>query len=155
MQGGSENDTIAHGSISFSLVILVGIASFSACTRQPSYSPPPVTGSAVVVDISTLRPDVPKFYTYRHEGKNISFFVLRLDQKVLSFLDACASCYPHKQGYRPEEASVICRYCNMKFSLYKLERGLGGCYPIKLEGRIENGKYLIPVPALEKAADRF
>jgi uncharacterized membrane protein len=43
----------------------------------------------------------------------------------------------------------------MKFSLYKLRQGLGGCYPIKIEGRIEDGNYLIPAATLEKAADKF
>jgi len=43
----------------------------------------------------------------------------------------------------------------MKFSLNKLEKGLGGCYPIKIEGRIENGKYLIPLASLEAEAGKF
>ena len=65
------------------------------------------------------------------------------------------TCYPHKKGYRCEDGAVTCRYCNMNFSLYKLEKGLGGCYPIKIEGRIEDGNYLIPVATLEKTADKF
>jgi energy-coupling factor transporter ATP-binding protein EcfA2 len=89
------------------------------------------------------------------QGKSISYFVLKIDNKVSSFLDACASCYTHKQGYRYENGSVTCRYCNMKFPISKLEKGLGGCYPIKIEGRLDKGNYFIPVETLEKMADKF
>ena len=43
----------------------------------------------------------------------------------------------------------------MKFSVYKLEKGLGSCFPIKIEGRMENGKYLIPIAVLEAEAGKF
>jgi uncharacterized membrane protein len=138
-------------------LVLTVLTIFSACTHQPVYPSPSVAGKDVTISIASLKQDIPQFYTYRSQGKNISFFVLRLDNKVLAFLDACASCYPHKQGYRYEENSnsVTCRYCNMNFSLYKLEKGLGGCYPIKIEGRMDEGKYIIPVAKLESAASRF
>src|SRR5574341_2566014 len=38
----------------------------------------------------------------------------------------------------------------MKFSVYKLEKGIGGCYPIRIKGGIESGKSLIPAATLEK-----
>ena len=128
-----------------------------ACSRQPVHSPPAVQGQDVVVDASRLANDVPRFFTYRHDGRNISFFVIKMeDRKVASFLDACASCFTHKRGYKyDEDAIVTCRYCDMKFSIYKLEKGLGGCYPIKLEGRLENGTYFIPLKALQAAAGKF
>jgi uncharacterized membrane protein len=78
-----------------------------------------------------------------------------MDDKTLSFLDACASCYPHKQGFRCEDNAVICRNCNVRFPIGKLEKGMGSCYPIKIEGRMEKGKYLISADTLAKAADKF
>src|SRR5512143_434631 len=131
--------------LSFSLSVL------AACSRQPSYPPPPRQGAYIVIDIAGLQSEAPKFYTYEYEGKRINFFVCRVQDKVLSFLDACASCYTQKRGYRSEEGKVTCRECNMKFSLYQLEKGLGGCYPIKIEGKTEDGKYIIPVATLEDA----
>ena len=128
---------------------------FTACSRQPVYPPPAVSGRDVVVDISALKHEVPQFFTYRCQGKNVSFFVIQLNDKVASFLDACASCYPHKQGYRCEDGSVVCRACGLKFSVYKLEKGIGGCYPIRIEGRMEKGNYLIPLAALEAEAGKF
>ncbi len=127
----------------------------AGCTRQPVYPPPPLIGTNVVVDIAALRPEVPQFFTYRYQGKNISFFVLKLNERVLSFLDACASCYPHKKGYRYADGSVVCGACGMKFPVSKLEKGLGGCYPIRIEGREENGNYLIPLVAIEAEAGKF
>lgn len=128
---------------------------FSACTHQPVYPAAPVTGKDLTISTDSLKPEIPQFYTHQFEGKNISFFVVKIDHKVLAFLDACASCYPHKQGYRYENNAVTCRYCNMNFSLYKLEKGLGGCYPIKIEGRVDEGNYLIPLAQLESAKSRF
>jgi uncharacterized membrane protein len=136
-------------SLSFVLVLL------ASCSRQPSFPPPRQIGPDVIIEVNELQPEYPKFYTYRYQDKSINFFVLKIQDRVLAFLDACMTCYPHKKGYRCEDGAVTCRYCNMKFSLYKLQKGLGGCYPIKIEGRIEDGNYLIPVATLEKAADKF
>lgn len=127
----------------------------AACARQPVYPPPALSDGNAVINESGLAPDVSKFFTYPIQGKHVSFFVIKMDEKVISFLDACASCYPHKRGYRSDDGAVTCRYCNMTFSIYKLEKGLGGCYPIRIAGRMEKGKYLIPLAVLQKAARQF
>jgi len=141
----------AIGAVAAVLVLLA----MAACSRQPAYPAPAVSDKDVLIDIAGLKPETPQFFTYRHLGKNINFFVIKIDEKVISFLDACASCYPHKQGYRCEDGAVTCRFCNMRFSIYKLEKGLGGCYPIKIEGRMENGKYLIPLKIIEAESGKF
>ncbi len=136
--------------------LFVALISFSACAKQPVYPTPAVEGRETVVQTAALKSDIPQFFTYHHHGKNVSFFVIKLDHKIVSFLDACASCYPHKQGYRyDKEGIVTCRYCNMQFSIYKLEKGIGGCYPIRIEGRAEKDSYRIPLSVLENAIDRF
>jgi uncharacterized membrane protein len=129
----------------------------SACSRQPVHTPPTVQGQNIAVAVSQLTPDVPRFFTYQHEGRHISFFVINIDRRVISFLDACASCYSHKRGYRYDanEAVVTCRYCDMRFSIYKLEKGLGGCYPIRISGSLEKGDYLIPLASLKAEAAKF
>jgi len=127
----------------------------SACSRQHTYAAPIIIGSKAVIEISSLKTATPLFFTYQYQGKRINFFVLRLDSGVQSYLEACASCYHHHRGYRPDDGAVTCRYCNMKFPIYKLEKGLGSCYPIKLEGKVEQGKYLITIAALEGAAKMF
>ncbi len=145
----------AHRRVKSVLSLLFFFTLLAACSRQPSYPAPPITGTNVSVDVASLRQEAPQFYTYRYRGKNISFFLLKIRDKVNSFLDACTSCYPQKMGYRCEDGSVTCRYCDMRFSIFRLEKGLGSCYPVKIDGRTENGKYLIPIATLEAAADKF
>ncbi len=108
-----------------------------------------------MIDIAALRPEVPEFYTYRYRTKNINFFVIAVNKKVFSFLDACVSCYPKRLGYRYDKGYVVCRACDVSYSVYKLDRGIGGCYPIRIEGRSENGKYIILISTLEQQADKF
>jgi len=139
----------------FLVVASLMLVILSACSRQVSYPSPARIGSDIVIDMSSLELEVPKFYTYQFQGKKVNFFVIKMDDKTLSFLDACASCYPHKQGFRCEDNAVICRYCNVRYPLGKLEKGIGNCYPIKIEGRMEKGKYLISADTLAKAADKF
>ena len=136
-------------------LIITVVLLLLSCSRRPVYPPPTQSGTSVSIDTTSLQPDIPEFFTYHHGSKLISFFVIKVNGEVLSFLDACASCYPHKKGYQYDKGSVICRSCNMKFPVSQLAKGLGGCFPIKIEGRREEEKYLIPLSILEKAADKF
>jgi uncharacterized membrane protein len=140
---------------SYRLFLLLSIIIVTACTSQPRHPKPERTGTDLVVEVASLQLETPRFFTYQYNGKNLSYFVMRMNTGVQSYLDACASCYPHKLGYQYKNGVVMCRFCNQNFSVNKLDKGLGGCYPIKIEGRIENGKYLIPIAALERAADKF
>jgi hypothetical protein len=144
-----------HKNRAVSTILLLLALLGTACTRQQTYTAPTIIGANAVIEISSLKTATPLFFTYRYKGKLINFFVLRLESGVQSYLDACASCYHHQQGYRPEDGVVTCRYCNMKFPIYKLEKGLGSCYPIKLAGKAEQGNYLISLAALEDAANMF
>ena len=143
------------GGLARLLVTSLVLSIVSSCSRQASYPSPVRIGPDIVIDTSGLKLEVPKFFTYRVQDKKVNFFVVKMEDRILSFLDACASCYPHKQGYRCEDNAVICRYCNLRFPISKLEKGIGNCYPIKIEGRMEKGKYLIPVDTLEKAVNKF
>jgi uncharacterized membrane protein len=136
-------------------LLLLAVAVFTACDSQPRYPAPARIGSDFVVEVASLQLETPSFFTYKYKGNNISFFVMRMKNGVQSYLDACASCYPHKRGYRYESGSVTCRFCNQYFSVNKLDKGLGGCYPIKIEGRTEKGKYLISLATLEAEAEKF
>lgn len=137
------------------ILILIVLTAAASCFRQPHYPAPPQSGSNVVIDVASLVPEVPRFFTYRYQDRNVNFFVLKVQNKVLSFLDACVTCYPKKRGYQEKDGYVVCRACDMSFSVYKLEKGLGGCYPIQISGRMEKGNYLIPRATLEGHADKF
>jgi len=137
------------------ILVIIILTAAASCSRQPLYPAPPLSGSNVVIDVSTLAPEVPQFYTYRYGDKKVNFFILKVQGKVLAFLDACVSCYSKKRGYQEKDGYVVCRACDISFSVYKLEKGIGGCYPIKIEGKTENGQYLIPLKTLESKADKF
>ncbi len=137
------------------IAAFVILTTTSCSRRQPAYRTPLISGGHAVVEAAALKPDTPEFFTYPFGAKNINFFVIRNDRTIVSFLDACTSCSVHKRGYRYDDSTVTCRYCNMQYPVRKLEKGLGGCYPIRIEGRIENGRYLIPLKTLEAAAEKF
>jgi uncharacterized membrane protein len=150
---------LIHGNMKCSIIFLAAasflIFSLFSCSRPPSYPAPQTSGSNIIIDTSSLELEVPKFFTYRFQGKHVNFFVVKTPEAMLSFLDACASCYPHKMGYRCEGNEVVCRYCNTRFPIGKLAKGIGNCYPIRIEGRMENGKYVISAAMLESVADKF
>lgn len=136
-------------------ILSAGLGILSACSQQPRYDSPPVVGNEVVIDISSLPLEDPKFYTLRIRNRNVSFFLLKLNNGVFAFFDACVSCYPQKRGYACKDGYVTCRACNMRFSIYKLEKGLGGCFPIKIDGKLAGTSYHIPMATIEENANKF
>jgi len=125
------------GGLEFLLVASLMLFLPSACSRQASFPPPEQIGPNIVTDTSSLDRDVSKFYSARIAKINVNFFVIKKDNRLLSFLDACSSCY------------LASRDPDVKTTR------LGSCYPIKIGGRRENGKYIIPVDTLKKEADTF
>ena len=141
-------------SISTVIVLLLMTATVS-CSRQPRYPAPPVSGSDIVITIAALPQDVPQFYTLNAGGKPVSFFVIRLSDTVISYFDACFNCYRQKLGYGFDRSFMVCRACNTNYSIYKLDKGIGGCYPIVLKGTVDGGTYRIPVASVEAQAGKF
>lgn len=85
----------------------------------------------------------------------IYFFVVKVDARVISFLDACIKCYPQKKGFAFDRGSVVCRACDERYPVTEIEKGFGSCYPIKLDGRVKDGRYLISAEELEKMGTKF
>ena len=140
----------------FVTLCMVGaVASLASCSRQQRYPAPLIEGENVVIQMASLPQEVPQFYSYRTKGKDVNFFVIRVQDRVHSFLDACLTCYPRKLGYESKDGFVACRACNTTYSVYKLEKGIGGCYPIHMEGRLEKGYYLIARSTIERQAVKF
>lgn len=137
-------------------IIFLVVLFFASCAKQADYPEPERTGSDVVINISFLKPATPEFFTYHYnKSRNINFFVINIDGKIFSFFDACERCYPKKLGYRFDNGNVVCRACNIRFPVSEVEKGLGSCAPIKLEGHVKNGKYFIPISNIEGKADKF
>ncbi|MFC2638413.1 MAG: Fe-S-containing protein [Mitsuokella sp.] len=67
-------------------------------------------------------------------------------------LDACDICGP--TGYYEKDGQVICRLCDVMMNKATIGTK-GGCNPIPLEHKVEDGKLRVPQEALEKASDVF
>jgi uncharacterized membrane protein len=141
------------GVIAAVLLLLTVLA--AACSKQPRHPAPPVLGNDVVIDTAGLPLDTPRFYTLMVGNAPVSFFVVKHHDKVVSFLDACMNCYRRKMGYGFEKDHVVCRACGTTYSIYRLDKGIGGCYPIRIAGTMKEGTYTIPLSAVEKMADKF
>jgi len=137
------------------VLIVIFFLCVAACTRQPLYPEPVRKGTVVSVDITALQESVPQFYSYHSLGRTVNFFIIKIDGRVLSFLDACMKCHPKKRGFRFDSGSVICRACDERFPVSEIEKGFGSCYPIKLEGQVYGREYQIPAPVLEEMAKRY
>lgn len=138
----------------FPLVLIISIAIFS-CSKGPGYQKPVIIEKMIVISPSELKPGVPKFFTWKHDRRKVNFFFLKIDDRVSAYLDACASCYPGRLGYKFQEGYLVCNYCQMKYSVTELEKGIGSCFPIKLDLQEVGGKFSLPLTELEKHASKF
>lgn len=103
----------------------------------------PFNDNRISVDIRKLKEGLPEFYSAAVEGKKVDFFVIRDAGAVTSYFDACKECYFKKMGYRYEKGHVVCKACNIRFPLDRLDTGIGGCYPIRLPGLTNGDIYII------------
>lgn len=129
--------------------------SLPACSAEDRYPAPPMTETEIMLNIADLPLAEPVFFTYRSQGKGINFFAIRFPERVLSFLDACVNCYPRRKGYAYGNGMVTCRACDTSYSIYKLEQGIGGCFPIRFDGLVQNGRYVIKRSVLDRHAVKF
>lgn len=126
--------------ISLSILSILLLAS---CAKKPAYPDAPVSGETITIDIKTLKEEAPVFYSLRYKGKRIDFFVVKMKGEVQSYFDACAKCYTGKLGYRADKQYVICKKCDIRYSIESLKTGFGSCYPIALRGKAEGNRYRI------------
>lgn len=127
----------------------------SGCSRQPLYPAPEIVDDKVVVDTSRITEKQPHFYSYHFNNKRINFFVIKIEGKVLSFLDACSECYPKKKGFGFDNGYIYCRACNVRHPIEMIEKGFGSCYPIRIAGEEKQGKYFISLKTLQEKVDKF
>ncbi len=132
-------------------ISLLFIIILTACSKHTPYSKAPVSGDAVTIDALSLKPDIPIFYTYNFGNKNINFFVIKIDNEVLSFFDACLSC-KSRLGFTFSKGQFTCKECGTEFSVSEVKNGVGSCYPIRIPGKLQDGKYYISILELQKSA---
>lgn len=126
-----------------------------ACSNEPVYPEAPFNGNNVSINTATLEDDMPVFYTYKHENRNLNFFVVKTDNKVLSYFDACAKCYHSKKGYRFVNGRFICNHCGHSRSFFTIDKNIGGCYPLPLNGQLNGEIYDISENSIIKGSIYF
>ncbi len=136
------------------LLLCASLLLFS-CAGRHVYPEAPFDGRAVKISLSAIGSGKPVFHTFYSGGKRINYFLVKTGGSVTSYFDACAKCNPRKLGYRPEGDHVVCRACNVRYSVDDLKEGIGSCYPIRLEGRVEGGSYVIDGKALAAGEKYF
>ncbi len=137
------------------IILFVLIALNLSCQSSSDFSRAPVEGEFVVIDIDSLKDSKPLFYSINFGRKTVNFFVLKIGDRVESYLDACMKCYPHKKGFRVDGFYLVCRWCNERYPLDELKRGFGSCYPIPLQGSIKGNFYKIKLSVLKRAVKFF
>lgn len=124
---------------------------FCACASKPAYQEAPVSGDYVRIVVSSLKEATPEFYSLGDPGEGrVDFFVLRIQGRVESYLDACARCGAKKKGFRVERGNIVCNACGVSYPLDSL-KGVGSCYPLPLEGEVRDDLYVIEKEELLKA----
>lgn len=96
------------------------------------------------------------FFTYRHGGTDVDFFVLKSRDGVLrSAFDTCDVCYKAKQGYRQEGDLMVCNNCEQKFAADKINVIKGGCNPAPLRRALDGDTLVIAASDIGKGAWYF
>lgn len=129
-------------------VLLIPCLLLTSCAKKPAYPDAPLSGETITIDTKSLKESSPVLYSLRHNGKRIDFFVVKMNGDIQSYFDACAKCYPEKLGYRVDGKYVVCKKCDIRYSIESLKTGIGSCYPIALKGKTEGDKYIIDKKAV-------
>jgi len=96
------------------------------------------------------------FFSYRHQGETIDFFVLKSHDGVIrTAFDACDVCYQDRKGYRQEGDAMVCINCGQRFPSDLINEVRGGCNPAPLKPSIRDGQLVIAEAALLEGAWYF
>jgi high-affinity iron transporter len=117
----------------------------------------PVRATALVaqngqvrIPLSQLMDSSLHYYTSEVNQADIRFLVIhKSGGDYAAALDACQICGP--VGYRQEGQNVICRNCGAAIYIPSIGQS-GGCNPIAVKSRVENGEVVVDLSALADAA---
>lgn len=140
----------------YSLVIFcVLLFSVSCESDNVTYSQPLVEGDRVIIDTGLLDNKRPEFFSMTVNGNKVTFFVVKINDSVESYIDACQNCYLFKKGFKVKGSYIICRHCSSEYPIDTLKEGLTSCHPMPLKGELKGEKYHISLKEIKKAAKYF
>lgn len=140
-------------------LLTVAVLLSTGCERpaQVVYPVIPPEEGVIRVNLSAIENSSGSFFTHpTSSGRNVDYFVYKDSSGAArGVLDACRTCYRWRKGYRLEGDHVVCRKCDMKFSLDGLYQGTGSCVPVGIRSTVEEDTLTIPVTELEAGAIYF
>lgn len=116
-----------------------------------------ISKGRVSIDLGEFGERRGSFYHYiSSSGKRVDFFVcLESSGRYRVWLDACRECYRWRKGYNIDGDVVVCRRCDERFEIDRMEEGRGSCVPVALPSSVSDGRLVIPVEALEEGVRYF
>ena len=140
------------------MMLWLVISLLAGCERQAPEHPIVVPrGDRVSIPLAAVNDGGVHFFTFKHEGKNVNFFV-RTDGsgKLQAHFDACYSCFKYKLGYVHEGDQVVCIACRIGYDLADVVWDyVGACAPIILRSRAGGDQLEIRCAWLEKGGRFF
>ena len=141
------------------LLVMIFLSSFgSSFANKPEELIPavPISAENGLVAIPLQEVEDGHLHRYAYQAKNgteVRFIVVRKGGAAYGVgLDACEICGP--TGYIERENQVVCKLCDVVMN--KNTIGLpGGCNPIPVAYRVNNGQVQIEQSELEKAEKHF
>jgi high-affinity iron transporter len=107
----------------------------------------------VRIPLSDLTDSSVHFYTADVNDAVIRFIVMhRGDGDYVTALDACEIC--GWSGYRQEGQNVVCRNCGATIYIPSIGDS-GGCNPIPVKSRVDNGEVIVDLSALSNSASQI
>lgn len=142
-----------------SLCLMVFLSSFgSIYANKKEVLVPAVPVNAVDGNVSVTLEQVNDGHLHRFVykasgGELVRFIVIQKGGSSYGVgLDACDIC--GATGYYEKDGQVICRLCDVRMN--KATIGMkGGCNPIPVEYKVENGRINVTQASLEKDKDKF
>ena len=141
--------------IYFLIIFCILLFSVSCESDNVTYSNPLIEGDKVIIDTGLLGDKRPEFFSMTVNGKNVAFFIIKINDSVESYIDACQNCYLFKKGFKVKDSYIICRHCTSEYAIDTLEAGLTSCHPMPLKGELKGGEYYISLKEIKKAAKYF
>lgn len=140
--------------------VLGGLALLAAggCHRvAPEREVVTAQGEAVTIGLERIAEGKAHFFTYKHRGKNVNFFLRRDGTgRYRAHFDACYGCYRYKRGYVQDGPQVVCVACRIGYDLATpIWEFVGPCVPIDLKCRVQGSSVVLPVSAVERGVRFF
>jgi uncharacterized membrane protein len=112
---------------------------------------PPTASAATMTQVSytvkTFANGKARHFTYQtDDGVTIRYFIIKSSDGVIrAAFDACDVCWPENKGYFQKGDFMICRNCGRQFPSTRVNEVRGGCNPVPLNRKVENGNVIIQV----------